>query len=43
VLRYEVAGPAEWDAPRGPAWTLREIAGHVPGIIYYAEQVGRLG
>jgi len=43
VLRYEAAGPAEWDAPRGPAWTLREIAGHVSGITYYAEQVGRLG
>lgn len=42
-LRYEVAGPEEWDAPRGPAWTLREIAGHVSGITYYAEQVGRLG
>jgi hypothetical protein len=43
VLRYEVAGPAEWDAPRGPAWTLREIAEHVSGITYYAEQMGRLG
>jgi hypothetical protein len=42
LLRYETAGPAEWDAPRGPAWTLREIAGHVAGVRYYAEQVGRL-
>ena len=42
-LRYEVAGPQEWDAPRGPAWTLREIAEHVSGITYYAEQMGRLG
>jgi hypothetical protein len=31
------------DAPRGPAWTLREIAEHVSGITYYAEQMGRLG
>jgi hypothetical protein len=43
LLRYEVAGPEEWDVPRGPAWTLREIAEHVSGITYYAEQVGRLG
>jgi hypothetical protein len=43
LLRYEVAGPGEWDAPRDPAWTLREIAEHVSGVTYYAEQVGRLG
>ena len=42
LLRYEVAGQEEWDVPRGPAWTLREIAEHVSGITYYAEQMGRL-
>jgi len=42
LLRYEVAGPAAWDAPRGEAWTLREIAEHVAEVTYYAEQVGRL-
>lgn len=42
LLRYEVAGPQAWDEPRSPAWTLREIAEHVSGVRYYAEQVGRL-
>jgi hypothetical protein len=42
LLRYETAGPQAWDEPRSPAWTLREIAGHVAGVRYYAEQVGRL-
>lgn len=42
-LRYEAAGPHEWDVPRAPAWTLRQIAEHVSGITYYAEQMGRLG
>ena len=42
LLRYEVAGPQAWDEPRSPAWTLREIAEHVAGVRYYAEQVGRL-
>jgi hypothetical protein len=42
LLRYEVAGPRAWDEPRAPAWTLREIAEHVAGVRYYAEQVGRL-
>jgi len=42
LLRYQVAGPAAWDEPRGEAWTLREIAEHVSGVTYYAEQVGRL-
>ncbi len=42
LLRYGVAGPAAWDAPRGEAWTLREIAEHVADVTYYAEQVGRL-
>lgn len=42
LLRYGTAGPASWDAPRGEAWTLRQIAGHVAGVSYYAEQVGSL-
>ena len=42
VLTYEMAGPAAWDAPRGPAWTLREIAGHVSGVYACAEYVGNL-
>jgi hypothetical protein len=42
LLRYEVAGPEAWDAPRGEAWTLRQIAEHVSGVTFYAEQVGRL-
>jgi hypothetical protein len=43
LLRYAAAGPAEWDAPRGEAWTLREIAEHVSHVHVYAEYVGRLG
>jgi hypothetical protein len=35
VPRY-VAGGGE---PRGGDWTLREIAEHVAGVRYYAEQV----
>jgi hypothetical protein len=42
LLRYAAAGPAAWDAPRGEAWTLREIAEHVAEVSYYAEQVGLL-
>ncbi len=42
VLRYEAAGAAAWDDPRGGEWTLREIAEHVAGVRYYAEQVGSL-
>jgi hypothetical protein len=41
-LIYEMAGPATWDAPREPAWTLREIADHVSHVSAYAEYVGRL-
>jgi hypothetical protein len=37
-----LAGPAEWDARRDPAWTLREIAEHVCQVDAYAEEVGRL-
>jgi hypothetical protein len=42
LLRYETAGPEAWDAPRGEAWTLRQIAEHVADVTFYAEQVGRL-
>lgn len=42
VLRYEAAGAGAWDAPRGEAWTLREIAEHVANVTWYAEQVGSL-
>jgi len=41
-LRFAAAGPAEWDRPRTPAWTLREIAEHVAGVTWYADQVGTL-
>jgi hypothetical protein len=37
------AGPDEWDAPRGEARTLREIAEHVSHVHVYAEYVGRFG
>jgi hypothetical protein len=42
LLRYDTAGRAAWDALRGEAWTLREIAEHVANVTFYAEQVGRL-
>lgn len=42
ALRYQTAGAAAWDAPRGEAWTLRQIAEHVANVRYYAEQVGGL-
>jgi hypothetical protein len=42
LLRYTMAGPDEWDAPRGKAWTLREIAEHVSHVDLYAQEVGRL-
>ena len=42
LLTYEMAGPDAWDAPRDPAWTLREIAEHVSGVCAYAEYVGNL-
>lgn len=41
-LRYAAAGPGSWDVSRAPNWTLREIADHVSGVTWYAEQVGRL-
>jgi len=37
-----MAGPAAWDTPRDPAWTLREIAEHVSGVYVYAEYAGNL-
>ena len=42
LLTYEMAGEQAWDAPRDPAWTLREIAEHVSGVSAYAEFVGNL-
>lgn len=42
LLRYETAGPEEWDRPRDSAWTLREIAEHVAEVTAYAEMVGRM-
>lgn len=44
-LRLQAAGADAWDAwdaPRSPSWTLREIAEHLTGVRWYAEQVGRL-
>jgi hypothetical protein len=42
ALRLAAAGPDEWDLPRGEDWSLREIATHLTGITWYADQVGRL-
>jgi len=42
ALRLAAAGPAEWDLARGDHWTLREIAEHLTGVLWYAEQVGDL-
>jgi hypothetical protein len=42
ALRLAAAGPDEWDAPRGENWTLRTIADHLTGLLWYAEQVGDL-
>jgi len=42
ALRLAAAGPDEWDRPRGESWTLREIADHLTGVLWYAEQVGDL-
>lgn len=41
-LRLAAAGQAEWDRPRDPNWTLREIAVHVAEVRWYADQIGRL-
>jgi hypothetical protein len=40
-LRVGALGPAEWDRPRDPNWTIRQIAEHVSPA-WYAEQVGDL-
>jgi hypothetical protein len=40
-LRLTAAGADEWDRPRD-GWTLREIADHLTGVLWYAEQVGDL-
>jgi hypothetical protein len=42
ALRLAAAGPDEWDRPRGDSWTLRAIADHLTGVLWYAEQVGDL-
>lgn len=42
ALRLATAGPDEWDRSRGDHWTLREIAEHLTGVLWYAEQVGDL-
>ena len=42
ALRLERAGPDEWDRSRGSHWSLREIAEHLTGVLWYAEQVGDL-
>jgi hypothetical protein len=42
ALRLAAAGPDEWDRPRGDHWTLRHIAEHLTGVLWYAEQVGDL-
>jgi len=43
ALRLAAAGPDQWDRARGDSWTLREIAQHLTGVLWYAEQVGDLG
>ncbi|WP_243060874.1 hypothetical protein [Nocardioides sp. SR21] len=42
ALRLAAAGPGEWDVPRGDNWSLLEIADHLTGIRWYADQVGVL-
>ena len=39
ALRLAAAGPDEWDRPRGDSWTLRAIADHLTGVLWYAQQV----
>jgi hypothetical protein len=43
ALRLATAGPDSWDRPREGHWTLRQIADHLTGVLWYAEQVGRFG
>ena len=42
LLTYEMAGPAAWDGPRDPAWTLSDSAEHVSGVYGYADYAGNL-
>ena len=42
ALRLAAAGPDEWDRARGEHWTLRAIAEHLTGVLWYAEQIGDL-
>jgi hypothetical protein len=42
ALRLRGLDEAALDAPRGAAWTIRQIVEHVAGVTWYAEQVGRL-
>jgi hypothetical protein len=42
ALRLRGLDDETLDAPRGKAWTIRQIAEHVAGVTWYAEQVGRL-
>jgi hypothetical protein len=42
LLACEMAGPAAWDGPRDPAWTLDRPAEHVSGVCACAESVGNL-
>jgi len=42
ALRLRGVDAEALDAPRGQAWTIRQIVEHVAGVTWYAEQVGRL-
>jgi hypothetical protein len=42
ALRLRSLDDEALDAPRGQARTIRQIAEHVTGVTWYAEQVGRL-
>ena len=42
ALRLRGLDAGALDAPRGQAWTIRQIVEHVAGVTWYAEQVGRL-
>jgi hypothetical protein len=43
ALRLRGVDAAALDAPRGQAWTIRQIVEHVAGVTWYAEQVGGCG
>jgi hypothetical protein len=42
ALRLRSLDDEALDAPRGQAWTIRQIVEHVARVTWYAEQVGRL-